>query len=99
MSIIEEILISQSILDQLDSPEMWKIITFNNDVTPFSVVLYVLRTVVPLTDQEAYDKTYEIHMFGESVVYRGSKEHCEKIGRALTTIKVEFKIENDFTEL
>jgi ATP-dependent Clp protease adapter protein ClpS len=91
--------VSQGILEQLNEPEIWRIIAYNNDVTPFNIVFYVLKTVVPLTDQEAYDKTYEIHMFGESVVYRGSKEHCEKIGRALTTIKVEFKIENDFTEL
>ena len=95
MQIIEEIKISQGILDQLDEPELWRIIALNNDVTPFNLVFYVLKTVVPLTDEEAYTKTMQIHNFGESVIYRGSREHCEKIGRALATIKVEFRIEND----
>jgi ATP-dependent Clp protease adapter protein ClpS len=94
MTVIEE-KISQSILDQIDSADSWKITALNNNVTPFNLVFYVLHTVVPLTDDEAYSKTMQIHLFGEALIYKGTKDHCEKIGDALSKIKVESKIEND----
>lgn len=92
----ETIEISSSIIDQINSVnESWKIIAYNNDVTPFNVVFYVLKSVIPLSDDEAYNKTLEIHLFGKSMVYMGSKEHCEKIGAAFKLIRVEYDITND----
>jgi ATP-dependent Clp protease adapter protein ClpS len=56
------------------------------------VVFYVLKTVVPLSDQQAFDCTYAIHIFGKNAVYTGSKTHCEKIANALKNIHVESEI-------
>jgi ATP-dependent Clp protease adapter protein ClpS len=47
-----------------------------------------------MSDQEAYDKAFEIHTKGSAVVYRGAKTHCHKIGDALSKINVTYIIEN-----
>jgi len=94
MPIIEEIQISESILDQINSinDEDYTIKAFNNDHTPFELVYAVLLKVVPMNADEAYNATMCIHTYGEAILYIGSKEHCETIGRALTSIQVSFEI-------
>ncbi len=80
-------------MDALDNMEdNSNIVAFNNDVTPFELVFYVLHTVVPMSQDQAFSKTREIHEQGKSLVYTGSRSHCEKIGQALKTIKVEYEI-------
>jgi ATP-dependent Clp protease adapter protein ClpS len=87
-------MVHQNIINEINSIHGdHTIIAFNNQHTPLSVVFYVLCMVVPLSQEEAYNKAMEIHMMGKGVVYKGSRDHCEKIGKALTTIKVEYKIE------
>ncbi len=86
--------ISATIIDQINSLNEWRIIVYNNDSTPFNLVFYVLKTVVPMSDQDAYNKTQEIHNLGMAVVYSGDKKHCEKIKSALDQIKVECVIES-----
>ena len=89
-----EITISESIIDQINSLEDKHTITaFNNDITPFQLVFYILHVIVPLSQEDAYNKTLEIHMFGKSSVYTGSLSHCEKIGDAFKKIKVDYVIE------
>jgi ATP-dependent Clp protease adapter protein ClpS len=89
-----ELTIHQNIIDQINSIDGgYTIIAFNNDFTPFSLVFYVLFTVVPLPQREAYDKTLEIHTKGRAAIYKGSKDHCEKIGKVLEKINVEYEIE------
>ena len=86
--------IHQNIIDQINSLDGGHtIIAFNNEYTPFSVVFYVLHVVVPMSQKEAYDKTMEIHIEGSAAIYRGSKDHCEKIGKALEKINVEYEID------
>ena len=85
-------IISQTIIDQINSIDKWCIIAYNNDITPFTSVFYILKTVVPLTDEEAFNLTNKIHTEGQAVVYVGSKEHCEKIKDALTSVFVKSEI-------
>jgi ATP-dependent Clp protease adapter protein ClpS len=90
----ETLKVSPSIIDQINSIEgEWKIIAFDNNVTPFQVVWYVLRTVVPLEDEKAFAITQEIHEKGSAIVYTGTKSHCTKIASALAKINVVSLIE------
>jgi ATP-dependent Clp protease adapter protein ClpS len=78
-----------SIIDQLSDNYL---VAHNNDVTPFSVVFYILKTSVPMLEQKAYEKTLEIHETGEAIVYKGTLEKCHEIGEKLSLIDVEFEI-------
>jgi hypothetical protein len=91
-STIKDPEIFQSIIDQINANDEYSIVAYNNEITPFQLVFYVLYSVVPLTQQEAYNKTMEIHTHGKSIVYKGEREHCYKIGDALAKISVEFDI-------
>ncbi len=94
-NITEEIQVSKSLIDDIFSlDDGYQIIVYNNDTTPFQLVFYVFKNVVPMSDQEAYDKAFEIHTKGSAVVYRGAKTHCHKIGDALSKINVTYIIEN-----
>ena len=89
----ETIDVSQSIIDQISQENECKLIAFNNNFTPFQIVFFVLKLTVPLSDDEAYFITQEIHEAGSSVVYSGSEERCEEIGLELCKISVDWKIE------
>ena len=89
----ETIVISKNLIDEIISLEEVAIIVFNNDHTPFNVVFQVLKLVVPLDNDTAWELTYKIHVDGFAEVYRGTRDHCYKIGDALKKINVEYKIE------
>lgn len=93
-SISQEINVCEGIIEQINLlNNKWFIIVYNNDHTSFNMVFYVLNKIIPLSEQESYDKTLEIHTKGAAVVYRGDKIHCEKIRDALMEIVVKSKIE------
>lgn len=85
--------VHQSIIDQINSSfEGYTIVAYDNEHTPFQVVFLVLRNVVPLSDEESFKITNEIHTLGKSIVYKGDKDHCYKIGEALGKINVQYEI-------
>lgn len=85
--------INQSIIDSINASEGdWQIIAYDNDYSLFQIVFYVLKSVVPLSEESAYKKTMEIHTKGFAIIYEGSLSHCERIGDALSKIKVKSDI-------
>jgi ATP-dependent Clp protease adapter protein ClpS len=56
------------------------------------MVFLILKTVVPLSEEEAFEKTNIIHENGKAIVYTGTFEHCQKIAAALSKIKVDSEI-------
>ncbi len=53
------------------------VVIFNNDHTPFEVVVHVLMLATACGLQEAYTKTMEAHLSGSSIVYAGPEEDCQ----------------------
>lgn len=92
MDVVEEGTVCSSLISDIESCGGWMIIAFNNDITPFNLVFWTLKSAVPLEEPEAYDKTYEIHVRGFAVVYIGNKAHCETIQAKLDQIKVKSMI-------
>lgn len=91
--------VSPSIISDIDSilsEDSYYIVAYNNDTTPFNVVVYVLESVVPMSNEEAESHAWTIHFFGSSIVYKGSRFHCEKIGQALNKVQVQYEIFSNF---
>ncbi len=88
----QEIKINQALIDSINSVSEHYIVAYDNNYSLFQVVFYVLKSVVPLSEKDAYEKTMEIHLTGSSVVYSGSLSHCLKIQDALDKIKVKSEI-------
>jgi ATP-dependent Clp protease adapter protein ClpS len=55
----------------------YSVVFFNNDVTTFDTVMYLLCKVFNYTTKDAHDKTIEIHENDRCSVYVNSKEVCE----------------------
>lgn len=84
--------VEKNLIDQIS--ERWVIIAINNDYTPFQLVFMVLLNTVPMSQQKAFDVTFQIHEKGHAVVYSGLKSHCEKIQKELKSIYVNSIIES-----
>jgi ATP-dependent Clp protease adapter protein ClpS len=68
----------------------WKVVLFNDDVTPFHVVVFGLQRAAQLSLEVAEMVAYEAHTSGEAVVKRGLQQEeaqslCERL-RAWTSV-------------
>ncbi len=57
----------------------WKIVLFNDDVTPYDVVIFALQRAVGLSLEVAEMVTKEAHREGHAVAKRGLSEEDAKI--------------------
>lgn len=57
----------------------WKVVLFNDDYTPFEVVIYALQRAAGLSMEVAEMVTMEAHREGSAVVRRGLIEEDAKI--------------------
>jgi ATP-dependent Clp protease adapter protein ClpS len=56
----------------------WKVLLYNDDVTPFDVVVFALQRAAGLSIEVAEMVAYEAHSQGEAVVKRGLTEEDAK---------------------
>lgn len=75
MSAIADTQVKRSV--KLKKPKKYCNIFYNNDVTPFENVIYVLINVFKYTQQGAFDKAKLIHETGKAVVYVSNKSFCD----------------------
>jgi ATP-dependent Clp protease adapter protein ClpS len=57
----------------------WKVILFNDDVTPFDVVIFALQRAAGLSVEVANMVAQEAHAQGEAVVKRGLTEEDAQV--------------------
>jgi ATP-dependent Clp protease adapter protein ClpS len=57
----------------------WKVVLFNDDFTPFDVVIYALQRAAGLSLEVAEMVTVEAHREGSAVVKRGLSEEDAEI--------------------
>lgn len=57
----------------------WKVVLFNDDTTPFEVVIYALQRAAGLSLEVAEMVTHEAHREGSAVVRRGLTEEDAEI--------------------
>ena len=92
MSVVEHG-ISRNIIDTITMlDEGWTITALKNDTTEFKALYFVLLTVIPLSNSKSDQLCEVIYRDGKADIYTGNKEHCDKIGKALKFINVDFEI-------
>jgi ATP-dependent Clp protease adapter protein ClpS len=57
----------------------WKVVLFNDDITPYDVVIFALQRAVGLSLEVAEMVTKEAHQQGHAVAKRGLSEEDAKI--------------------
>ena len=74
----------------------YKVVVFNNDYNTFDEVIAILMAAVPgLSLPEAVGLTYEIHLTGAAVPYRGMLDEAEQVAAKIRTIGVKVALEPD----
>lgn len=74
----------------------YKVIVHNNDHNTIDeVILVLLRAVPNCTVEEAIGFTYEIHLTGAAVVFRGDIEQAEDCARIIRAIGIKVTVEPD----
>ena len=62
---------------KFSKPKKYCNIFYNNDKTPFDVVIYILINIFNYTPHTAVEKAKEIHEHGSSNVFISSKSICD----------------------
>jgi ATP-dependent Clp protease adapter protein ClpS len=74
----------------------YRVIAHNNDHNSFDEVIAVLLKAVPgLGLEGAIGFTYEIHLTGAAVVFRGDVEEAETCARTIRSIGIKVTVEPD----
>ena len=73
-----------------------KVIVHNNDHNSFDQVIAILVAAVPgMSVEAAIAVTYEIHLTGAAVVFRGDVEEAETCARTIRSIGIHVTVEPD----
>ncbi|HTQ11837.1 MAG TPA: ATP-dependent Clp protease adaptor ClpS [Fimbriimonadaceae bacterium] len=88
---------SQTAVDpKVDGPGIetgrWMVVIYNNDVTPFDMVIIVLMRATGCGAREAEIEAWEAHTFGKAPVHFSSKEECEKAAVIISSIGVKTEV-------
>ena len=74
----------------------YKVIVHNNDHNTFDEVILILMRAIPnCTVEDAIGFTYEIHLTGAAVVFRGDVEQAEDCARIIRSIGIKVTVEPD----
>lgn len=84
--------LAPSLLDAIETTEPYMVVLFNDDVTPFDLVVRTLMLATNCPQSEAELEAWEAHTLGKTSVHFGSREECaeavEVLGRAGITAEV-----------
>lgn len=74
----------------------YRVIVHNNDHNTFDEVIAILVAAVPgMSVESAIGYTYEIHLTGAAVVFRGDVEEAEDCARTIRSIGIKVTVEPD----
>jgi ATP-dependent Clp protease adaptor protein ClpS len=74
----------------------YRVIVHNNDHNTFDEVIAVLMMAVPgMSLEGAIGYTYEIHLTGAAVVFKGDVEEAEDCARVIRSIGIKVTVEPD----
>lgn len=74
---------------------LWKVIVHNDDVNTFNHVIHTFMEIVYMDENEAIEKTGEVHHQGLSVVSITHKEKAEFLMERLMSKRLTVTIEPD----
>jgi ATP-dependent Clp protease adapter protein ClpS len=68
------------------------VVIYNNDTTPYEIVINVLMVATSCDMEEAVIETWEAHHFGSCRVHFGSETECEDAADVIRTVGVRAEV-------
>jgi ATP-dependent Clp protease adaptor protein ClpS len=81
-----EISVEESVVVDLQPPNLWKVVLLNDDATPMELVIELLTGIFKHTESSAKDITLEIHETGSGIAGVYSFEIAEQKGMEATAV-------------
>lgn len=79
-----------------DGPEVqssrWMVVIFNDDHTPFDVVIFTLMIATNCSREEAELETWEAHHIGKASVHFASEEECLAVAEVIRRAGVKVEV-------
>jgi hypothetical protein len=94
---------SQTLLDpKVDGPDVntgrWMVVIFDNDYTPFDMVILALVRATGCTHEEAEMEAWEAQTFGKAPVHFASKRECETAADIISSIGVKTEVAPEWND-
>ena len=81
------------LLDESHLGDVYHLILWNDDVSPFDLVIYMLIAVLGYTQPKAFETTKAVETSGKGIIYTGSLELCELRHEQFSEVKLTTTIE------
>lgn len=78
--------------------DRWKVVIFNNDHTPYELVVAMLIHATGCDQEEAEIETWEAHHYGKTPVHFSSEEECQGVAIHMATIGVKAEVSREWEE-
>jgi len=87
---------------KIDGPAIgmgrWMVVIFNDDVTPFDIVIAALMRATGCQEREAEIEAWEAHTFGKAPVHFASKNECENAAAIISSVGVKTEVSPEWND-
>lgn len=70
----------------------WMTVIFNNDVTPFDLVVITIMAATECGVEEAEIEAWEAHTYGKAPIHFSSEEECQIAASVMRSIGVKAEV-------
>jgi ATP-dependent Clp protease adapter protein ClpS len=74
------------------------VVIFNNDHTPYDVVIDVLIKATGCDYEEASIETWEAHNYGQAAVHFGPEPECREAARVIGSVGVATEVRREWDD-
>ncbi len=76
----------------------WMTVIYNDDHTPYDLVVHVIMVATNCDQEEAEIETWEAHHYGKAPVHFSSREECEHVARVISQIGVKTEVSPEWND-
>lgn len=78
--------------------DRWMAVIYNNDTTPYEIVIAQIMSSTGCDQTEAEIETWEAHHYGKCSIHFAAKEECDEVARQMTHIGVRTLVTREWEE-
>lgn len=85
--------------DSQTSLGRYMVIIFNNDYTPFDIVIAILMESTGCDESEASIEAWEAHTFGKTPVHFSSEKECQAIANIISSVGIATEVKKEWDDV
>jgi ATP-dependent Clp protease adapter protein ClpS len=85
-------------LEGQNSLSRWMTLIYNDDHTPYDLVVLTIIAATQCTVEEAEIETWEAHHYGRAPIHFASEQECEMAAQVMRSIGVKSEVLPEWTD-